>query len=182
MNASRDAGVHHSPVARRVNTTWELLRVGWDRAWAFTPILRRSTPAARAAATRWSWQWLVVVWLAVCVLPASLLNVCSTSSTVWIVDGASATVRPTPARHPGQRARGASIVWTAAFVSQVAFLLLCFWWVLDLWWPGLMLASLWMSAVALVLAVYVRDRGWRTGAELTAEARRLAGRIAPAMW
>jgi hypothetical protein len=115
--------VDEAETARRVETISELLRVGWDRSWTFTPLLQHGRPR-RKTDRRWTWQWAVVGWLAVCLVPAVLMDVYTHTSRTWIIYGASVKVTPIdddPDRD--RRARAASTVWAASFVALLAFIL-----------------------------------------------------------
>lgn len=108
---------------RRPDSAVDLIRVGWHRSWSFTPLLRRDTRARAQAADRsWTWQWIVVAWQAVCLLPWLLPAVGSAARHIWMIDGASAQVKPLRTGRPTRRPRGVALVCTAAFSSNVAIL------------------------------------------------------------
>lgn len=108
---------------RRPDSAVDLIRVGWHRSWSFTPLLRRDTRTrAHAAAQSWTWQWMVVAWQAVCLLPWLLPAVGSAARHIWMLDGASAQVKPLRSGPPTRRPRGVALVCTAAFTGNVALL------------------------------------------------------------
>lgn len=110
--------------ARRPDGAIDVLRVGWDRAWAFTPVkvLQRNTSARRVAARSWTWQWVLVALMAVWMAPFHWLTVARQAGEVWMVDGASARVRPLRVDRERRRP-GAAVVLAVVFVLVVVLML-----------------------------------------------------------
>lgn len=141
---------------RQVDSVGELLRVGWDRVWRFTPVLQRDTPERKKGSATWTWQWLIVGWLAVCLLPAVLLDVCAQSTRTHVVNGASALARPACGQG-GKRARGAAAVWSVTFLVLVGFLLFCFYASSSGSAWAAVVAGVWSVAVLVFLVARLRD-------------------------
>lgn len=162
------------PEVRPVDSAGELLRVGWDRSWRFTPILQRDTPEKKTAAASWTWQWLIVGWLAVCLLPAVLLDVCAQSTHIRIVDGASALARLS-AKSSARRARGAAAVGVPTFLVLLGFVLLCIYGSEIGWWPAWVAGGVWFAAVLVLLVAHRRAPKQGKLPVLLARAGALAG-------
>lgn len=112
------------PDLRQDHSVSTMMLVGWQRAWAFTGILRRDTRTQYEASKTWTWQWAVVAVQAAILFPIRLCYTAATIDQTWINADRTGSAR---VHHVGQPRRRvfagmviAALVITALIASLVA--------------------------------------------------------------